>query len=474
MSSPPLTCSPRFATRPRPDRPTYGPAIAATGVALGTPLLPWQRYVAQVATELTGDTVHGVPVPAYRTVIVTVPRQSGKTTLLLASFVQRCLGWPTRQQVIYAAQTRAAAREKWSEQVQLLRRSPLAQRTPFTTRAANGSESVTFANGSRWGLIANTERAGHGLSAVTQACLDEAFALTDDRLEQALRPAMQTRPDAQLWIVSTAGTASSTFLRARIEQGRVAAERDPGTGVAYFEWSAPDDADPNDPDVWAACMPALGLTGTTLDTLRADHAGMPLGEWRRAYLNQWTESVDQVIPPAVWAAAHGTDPIAGPIVLAVDLAPDRDHASIIAAGPTAAGRVAVQVIDHAPGVDWLLPALTAATHELRPMALALDAAGPARSYLDQYRHTLPVPVLPVSSADLAAAAGRFVDEVTAGQVVHRHDPPLDRAVQAAARRPTGDAWTWTRRRSSGDVTALVAATVAVWTVRHAPAMPSVR
>ena len=44
--------------------------------------------------------------------------------------------------------------------------------------------------------------------------------------------------------------------------GRAQVEGGGDRGMAYFEWSAPDDADPADPRTWRDCMPALGHTIT--------------------------------------------------------------------------------------------------------------------------------------------------------------------------------------------------------------------
>src|SRR5215207_2302173 len=74
-----LACSPRWTT-PRTDRPTRGGEVGRFAAALGTPLMPWQQHVADVAMEVDPDTGRLV----YRRIVLTVPRQSGKTTLLLA------------------------------------------------------------------------------------------------------------------------------------------------------------------------------------------------------------------------------------------------------------------------------------------------------------------------------------------------------------------------------------------------------
>ena len=77
--------------------------------------MPWQAQVANVAGELLTDGR-----PAFREVRVTVPRQSGKTTLILVVEVDRSLNWGPGQRSLYAAQDRNNSRAKWEEQVDLL------------------------------------------------------------------------------------------------------------------------------------------------------------------------------------------------------------------------------------------------------------------------------------------------------------------------------------------------------------------
>jgi len=80
----------------------------ALGRGRGWPgLIPWQSFVSDVAMEV--DPASGLL--AYRTVVVTVPRQSGKTKEELSVATHRCVAWPG-QTVTYTAQTRVKAREK--------------------------------------------------------------------------------------------------------------------------------------------------------------------------------------------------------------------------------------------------------------------------------------------------------------------------------------------------------------------------
>ncbi|MCL5459990.1 phage terminase family protein, partial [Loigolactobacillus coryniformis] len=77
-------------------------------------------------------------------------------------------------------------------------------RNQFSKRLTNGSEGFDWLNGSTFDLVATMEKSGHG-DTLDLGIIDEAFAQTDDRLEQAMEPATITRQSPQIWIISTAG-----------------------------------------------------------------------------------------------------------------------------------------------------------------------------------------------------------------------------------------------------------------------------
>jgi phage terminase large subunit-like protein len=286
---------PRFAV-PATDRDSYGEALGATAEALDYRFMPWQHLVARCALEHTGGQL------GYRNVAIGTPRQSGKSSLVLALIVYRMLATPG-QTIVYAGQTRLAARRKlfdvwWPK----LRRSRLSEL--FTLDRATGAEALRCANGSIMTLLSTDEGAGHG-ETLDLAVLDECWKL-EASSEQACRPAMATRANAQLWTLSTAGTERSVFWRSKVDQGRAVAALGVTEGLFYAEWSAADDVDVTDPATWSAFMPALNHT-ITQETVAKDLAAMPLPEWRRAYANQWPdESLEgwKVIPRDTWEASR--------------------------------------------------------------------------------------------------------------------------------------------------------------------------
>ncbi|MCA1572431.1 MAG: terminase large subunit, partial [Chloroflexi bacterium] len=287
--------------------------------------------------------------PAYRDVVVTVPRQSGKTTLVLAWELQRALGWGSPQRIVYSAQTAKDAREKLlDDQVPILepRRKEFGIRQ---IRRANGAEEVVFVSGSRIKLLTSSEDSGHG-KTVDMAVLDELFADDDDRREQALIPAMATRAAGQVLTTSTMGTDASMPLNRAVDRGRIAVNEGRRSGVAYFEWSAAADDDPDDPDVWWQCMPALGHT-INEEVVRQAREKLPPGEFRRAFLNQQTKADERIISGHAWKQVcdERAAPQA-PLTFAVDVNPERSAAAIVAA---AQGPVA-ELVDYRPGTGWLV------------------------------------------------------------------------------------------------------------------------
>jgi hypothetical protein len=418
--------------------------------------MPWQRLVADVGGELLEDGR-----PAYREVWVTVPRQCGKTTLILAWELDRCLSSIGPQRVIYSAQNGGEAAKKLVDD-----QAPLIEASPFKAARqkvyrANGSEAITFKNGSRIDVLRDSESAGHG-KTLDLAVIDEAFADVDFRREQALLPAMRTRRHAQILGASTAGTEASLYLKQKFETGRQAVLSGQNSKIAFFEWSADPDADPDDPATWWSCIPALGYT-VDEDVIQHERMTQPDGEFRRASLNQWTTSDERVIPATSWDAVCFEDVRPdGSVVFAFDVNEERSAAAVAVADASGA----VQLIDHRPGVGWIVERLVEVTGRHRA-SVALDGYGPAGSFVQDLEQR-GVKVTRMSGNDVAQACGAFYDAVIEQKVRIRRHEALDAAAAGANRKLSGDSWKWARRGASVDVSPLVAVTLAYRAAQYEP------
>ena len=177
---------PRYATCRSPNRDTFGPKIGLVAKGLGLPLMPWQADVVDVFGETENRT------PSYRELVLTVPRQSGKTTLILAIMLHRAIFYGRPQHIAYTAQTGHDARQKLLDDfVPLIERSPFAHLIERVYRA-NGDEAIILGNGSRIEVLRNSISAGHGRT-LDLAIIDEAFADEDDVREQALLPTIDRK-----------------------------------------------------------------------------------------------------------------------------------------------------------------------------------------------------------------------------------------------------------------------------------------
>ena len=449
------TCLPRWATPRTPSRRTLGAAAANVAEALGKSLMPWQQQVLDTALEVDDDGKF-----VYRQVILTVPRQSGKTTLLLVLLLLRAISEP-RQNIRYTAQNGTDARKKFIDDW-LPELTPSKFGALFRVRLTNGHEALLFRNGSQFTLLATTLKSGHG-GTIDLGILDEAFAHPDARLEQALGPAMITRPQPQLWIVSTAGTfEQSPYLWDKVEKGRQIVEAGINSNVAYFEWSADEGADPGDEATWWTCMPALGRT-IPLEAVRADFESMSLSEFRRAFLNQWvTQANDPVIPLDIWneLTDEASQPL-DPVAFSYDITPDRSKAAIAVGGKRDDGKFHVEVVDERRGTGWVVPRLIELYQSQQPSAIVCDPAGPAGSLLPDLERA-GIPVVVINAKEHAQACGMLYDAAMQGTVHHLGDPTLTAALDGAVKRPLGDAWAWSRKTSSVDIAPLVAVTLALW------------
>jgi hypothetical protein len=433
--------------------------VALLAEALGTPLMPWQRYTADVACELLPDGRYAYPI-----VVVSVPRQSGKTTLMRAVGTDRGMAAPNTG-VFYTAQTGKDARERWHDLVRAVKDSPLAPLA--TVRSAAGSERVVWPNGSMFRCFSPVATSLHGYTPPL-VMLDEAFAhdqQTGDDLMGAIGPAQITIPRRQLWIVSTKGTARSVFLNQWLETARA------GTpGVAILEWAAGPDVDVYDPRTWPEFHPALGFT-ITADAIQAEADRLPRSEFERAYGNRSTRTASHHIGADSWDRL--ADPGMRPpeldpsgVVFTFDTMHDRSRSALVASWRDG-GQLLARVAKAGPGMAWVPEAIRELHGQgWRTFACAED--GPAREAADAIdRLSLPgLQLERIGGRDYADSWGFLLQHIAEGTMRHDGSDALAIAASNVATRPMMDTAAPSRRASAGDVTPLVALMVGAYVLDH--------
>lgn len=449
---------PRFATPRRPERPTFGPQIALMAKRLGAPLMPWQSDFADVLGEYDPDT----GIPFYSTAFYTVPRQSGKTVLMLAWVVRLVLTAPDRR-VVWSAQSQKEGREKWTDDLYpMLERSKVSKQVRQLGRGF-GNEKMSFTNGSVCRLVAPGADTGHG-KTIHGSAEDEIMADETNWRAAAFGPAMSTVDEAQTLKTSTAGTAASTIYNQLRKAGREAVAEGRSDGICYLEYSADKDWDFLDPSTYRRHMPAVGFTQSERkilslieDTLLDEHGGPD--EVRRAYGNISAGFGEGTIPLETWGrVCSSTVEPRGVLCFGVAVSEDRSSAAIVAAD----GSGSVELVQHGGGTGWVVDRCNELTARNPGSWVVLDKGGPAGSL-----HDLIGQCEPMSGSDAVNAHGLFFDAVVerVGIAVRSH-PVLDKAVEGAVKKSLGDRWVWSRKASTEDVTPLEAATFA-WAAARA-------
>lgn len=482
--------TPRNHTPRTPERPTRGGRVAKIAASMGKPGLPWQREMWDVALELLEDGSWAYPI-----VVVTVQRQAGKTTGFGPVAHERAATTPDGK-CWWTAQTRQDARDSWMDMLELVKRSPLGSVAKI--RESNGSESVTYPAGGTFRPFAPSPDALHG-KANELVAVDEAWAfdtIEGRDLDQAILPTFTTT-GGQLWIISTAGTAFSTWLLEYIQRGRAAVAAGRRDTICLIEYGVSEEVaaevetaltaykeNPTDPALEAGYDHALELVlaahpanGHTLKLAALKQAAntMDPGAFLRAYGNHWTAAVDQVIPAHAWEAqrvapADWSPPDPGSVILTMDVSIDGADGAINAAWQDYPGApIRIDCVDDRPGTSWMVPRLL----ELRKTwgvtgPVGHDSAGPVLAVADELQ-TKGVETVALSTREFVTACAGLLADVLSGRVQHPGRPALDRAVRAAARRNVGDGWAFSRRLSPDSIAPLVGAAIARYLIGHKPA-----
>lgn len=426
---------------------------------LGIELLPWQEFLFIHGLELKPDGSY-----RFRTVLVLVARQAGKTTALKVLALWRLVLDGARM-VLGTSTSLDYARESWEGAVELARGSPgLAAEFAWPERRTNGEQTLSTLDGARYKIGTASRRGGRSLS-VDLLILDE---LREHRTWDAWSASSKTtnaRPRGQRWALSNMGDDGSVVLNHL--QAKALRRLETGEGddsLAIFEWSAPPGCDTADRSVWPMANPSLGYT-IAEETLASDLATDSEDVFRTEVLCQRVTSLEpRPIDPVLWAtlARKRRPKLIGSPVFCLDVTPSLHMASIGAAQLTARGVPFVDLADHREGSAWLV-ARCVQLRERNPgarwMALATGAVAAVLPAL------LKAGIEPemVSATDMGKACVYLQKATGEATLLHSGDPLFAVALKGAVARPIGEGlWLWGWRKSTADLSPIAVATGALW------------
>lgn len=266
------------------------------------------------------------------------------------------------------------------------------------------------------------------------------------------------------------GTANSTYMNYNIELGRKAVTN-PDSRRFYFEWSADEEAADRDPysDETLAFHPAIGHTQTAR-RIRDLGRDMPLGEWRRSFLNLATQTDETIIDLAAWDALRWNyDPTTAPhdrvlpdpsdTVLAWDAALDGTAATIYAAWlDTDTREPCVHLVVTQPGTDWL-PGVLARLERRGYREVLHDDTGVNRT-VEQKLNQQNTHSTRITFSEYATACQTLLDRIRLATIEHDGAACVIDAISVAAMKQTSRAIMFDTRKSAGNIDALRALAIA--------------
>ena len=415
---------------------------------LGMELWAWQAYVVRRALEVTETGELRWPV-----VVLTVPRQCGKSTLSRGVMSWRLFQadrFEEPQTLLHVSSNRAIAREIWQMSARMLEVKADAK-----VRQANGQESIELPDESKWMIAAANMTAGPGLS-ISMAFVDEAWHVDEDVVVSGIMPTMLQRTSSQLWLVSTAGESRSDLLRNFREQGIAQLDDPDHADVLLLEWSASPDLAVDDREAWRQASPIWNARREK--QVEQFHRLQPANDFAMQMLNRWVTSATSWLPEQSWTKC-GDDvdlPTNTPGVIGVETSVDGLPIGAVIAVMDDDGIVHVRShveTTHAAMWRWLK-----------------DAAADRRGVTILHHATVRIPdikgatMLEVKASDQVAGYGPTRAAILAGNLRHNRNETLTEQVLMASAYQSRDGHSQLSQKASEGPIYLARALV--WAVGH--------
>lgn len=488
---------PRLVAAPTPDLDddSVADVIIDLAASCGLRLDPWQQLVLRRSLV---EQPSGLWQSAD--VAVVCSRQNGKNAILEA----RLLGGLfvlDEPLIIHTAHEMKAAATTFQRMERFIRtnRSLLKRVAAFSH--SKGGESISLKDdGPELRFLARTGGSGRSFSA-DLLILDEAYNLPN-HVMNAITPTLGAKPNPQVWYTSSAVNQIEQPHGLTLARLRRRALKGGDPRLAYFEWSADEDAYREAADQhrerefaadrsnWAVANPSLGLkrkngTGLTEEFLESQLARLGPAGFAAEHLSvgDWPEepttAADEVVPRDRWAQLVNrlsrVAPYAGePGLRVFTVTANERVATIGVAGYNEDGAAHIEVVDERRGVAWVVDRVAELAQRWTPAAVIIDPASTAGQLIvpiDNALKPLNMEVTKVTARDYAQACGAFYTAVVERPdpkedpaaaeawkptLAHLDDPRINYGLEHATTRPLMGAWVWGKETAP----ALIAVTLA--------------
>jgi phage terminase large subunit-like protein len=419
----------RGATKARLHSPllkgkTRSDEIAKMADDLGTPLLPWQRWLLDdmMRIDAKGNYIR-------KTTLLLVARQNGKSHLGRMRVIWGLFyGGETKHLIM--SSNRATALMTFREIAWIIENAPHLKAGTKAIRYANGGERIELLNGATLDLVSDTRDSSRGRTA-DFLWIDEVREISKDGYTAAI-PTTRARPNSQTLLTSNAGDAFSETLNTLRERALSA----PPKSFGFYEYSAPQYCKITDRNGWAMANPALSYTITEESLEEAEAT---------------SDATLQI-------------PIGGYTVFGFDVSPSRRNASLVAGQIMGDGRIGVGILqtwESQVSVDDLKIAaeIKGWADQYRPKMICYDKYT-TQSIAERLANAGQI-TQDVSGQQFYQACSDLLDGMVNGRVVHNGQEELIKQMNNCAAKTNDSSWRIVKRKSAGDVSAPISLAMVV-------------
>lgn len=442
---------------------TAWPRIVAKCAEMGVTFDPWQQGIGAIAL---GKRKNGKYAATVGGIVLSIPRQVGKTFLVGMIIIAMCVLFPGFTALWTAHRTRTASKTFASMQGMVKRKKIWPHVDAI--RTSNGEQEIRFKNGSIIMFGAREQGFGRGFDQVDAEIFDEAQILSEKALEDMVPAANQSQHEAGALLFFMGTPPRPSDPGEEFSNRRSKALSGKAKDIVYVELAADPQADPDDREQWAKANPSFPHR-TPVESMERMRENLTDDDsFKREALGIWdAEDSSRVIDEDSWNLV--ADPASMAIErlsLAIDVPPNRGIASVALAGQRADGRWHVELDDSRKGVDWVIPWVVARAAKNRLHSVVVDEMSGLVERRRDRNYLIGTDILVTLAAaegrDMAIACAKFYDGVIDRSVVHTDQPQVNVALSLARKRPLAGGWAWNRKDAASDITPVVAETLALW------------
>lgn len=447
----PLSKVARHVVAPAGIASTGWPAVRDTCHRLGWGFDGWQDGAGKLILSKRDDGTY-----AADTIMLSIPRQVGKTYLVACIIFALCLTQKNLT-VIWTAHRKTTALETFAQFDGMAQLPKVAAHIRQILRG-KGDEKIVFKNGSRILFGARESGFGRGFTGVDVLVCDEGQIMSEAVMED-MAATQNVAPNPLFFLMGTPPRPkdpAETFLLFRQEALDGESE-----GTLYIETSADRGADPLDRAQWRKANPSFPHRTTERAMLRLRKKLKSDDSWNREALGIYDAIVKQFSPinGALWADAVDVGPAEDvkPSALAVDM----NHTRDISVGACWLEMDSAHVEEVWAGVDEPAAVEWVAEHAGRRIPVVIDSMSPAASMIPALK-ARKVRVITGSAGDMAKACGLLVSDLEAGRLTHADQESVNDAREGARKRAIGTAggWGYDRKDPSVQIHPIVSVTLA--------------